>query len=59
LAVDVDVWEVEKQEAKEEKRKRGWEKPKWNNYHPEVLLPRPKKSADGEDSQNGSDSDDD
>lgn len=59
LAADVEGWEVEKQEAKEEKRKRGWEKPKWKDYHPEVLLPRPKKSADGEDSQNGSDSDDD
>ncbi|KAK7022995.1 hypothetical protein R3P38DRAFT_2779728 [Favolaschia claudopus] len=48
MAIDVAAWELEKQEAKQEKRKVGWEKPKWKDYGPEKLLARPTK-ADKED----------
>lgn len=32
MVADVEAWEAEKQAAKEEKRRRGWEKPKWKDY---------------------------
>ncbi|KAJ7348236.1 hypothetical protein DFH08DRAFT_865607, partial [Mycena albidolilacea] len=58
FAVDLGAWEAEKTAAKEKKRKRLWEKPKWKDYSPEVLLARPKKLADeDEDSENGSETD--
>jgi hypothetical protein len=57
MAADVEAWEAEKQAAKEEKRRRGWEKPKWKDYGPEVLLQRPKKSADDDESENGDETD--
>ncbi|KAJ7149853.1 hypothetical protein C8R43DRAFT_887818 [Mycena crocata] len=63
FALDKAAWEVEKAEAKTEKRRPGWVKPKWKDYNAEGLLPRPKKPAeeededdeDGEGSGNGSD----
>ncbi|KAJ6600637.1 hypothetical protein B0H10DRAFT_2230902 [Mycena sp. CBHHK59/15] len=60
FAADLAAWEVEKQEAKQEKRKADWEKPKWKDYSPEVLLVRPTKAdkdddEDDEESENGSD----
>jgi hypothetical protein len=39
FAADVTVWEAEKEAAKAERRKRDWDKPKWKDYEPEVLLP--------------------
>jgi hypothetical protein len=58
FAADLEAWEAEKTAAKEEKRKRLWEKPKWKDYNPEVLLARPKKLVDeDEDSENGSETD--
>ncbi|KAJ7311745.1 hypothetical protein DFH08DRAFT_717916 [Mycena albidolilacea] len=59
LAADLAAWEVEKQEAKQERHKAGWEKPKWKDYGPEVLLVRPTKAdkddEDDKESENGSD----
>ncbi|KAJ7334640.1 hypothetical protein DFH08DRAFT_706956 [Mycena albidolilacea] len=59
LVADLAVWEVEKQEAKQERCKAGWEKPKWKDYGLEVLLVRPTKAdkddEDDEESENGSD----
>ncbi|KAJ7939430.1 hypothetical protein B0H13DRAFT_1850724 [Mycena leptocephala] len=49
LEVDKAAWEVEKELAKTEKRRPAWQKPKWKDYEPEALFPRPKK-ADEEDS---------
>ncbi|KAJ7342373.1 hypothetical protein DFH08DRAFT_811466 [Mycena albidolilacea] len=54
FAADIGAWEAEKTAAKEEKRKRLWENPNWQDYNP-VLRARLKKSADeDEDSENGS-----
>ncbi|KAJ7167941.1 hypothetical protein C8R46DRAFT_1094557 [Mycena filopes] len=50
FAADVVAWEAERDEAKAEKQKKQWDKPKWKDYAPEVLLPRPKKPVDDESS---------
>ncbi|KAK7007224.1 centromere protein B [Favolaschia claudopus] len=44
-------WELEKEQAKLVGRRPGWLKPKWKDWDPEVLLPRPKKSKSGEDDE--------
>jgi hypothetical protein len=49
-------WETEKAAAKSEQRWPGWPKPKWRqDYKPEVMPERPKKSIeeDGDESDNG------
>lgn len=47
-------WEAEKDAAKLEQRRPGWSKPKWRqDYEPEVMPERPKKSV--EDDNNESD----
>ncbi|KAJ7814466.1 hypothetical protein B0H13DRAFT_1664783 [Mycena leptocephala] len=59
---DKAAWEIEKDDAKADKRRPGWAKPKWKDYKPELLLKRPKApvedkeedSDDGEGSANGS-----
>ncbi|KAJ7436663.1 hypothetical protein B0H11DRAFT_2206972 [Mycena galericulata] len=49
---DKAVWEVEKKaEAKAEKRRPGWLKPKWIDYGPEKQMARPKKPVDDEDEE--------
>ncbi|KAJ7024115.1 hypothetical protein C8F04DRAFT_1010993, partial [Mycena alexandri] len=45
FAADTAAWEAEKAAAKAAKRKRGWDKPKWKEYQPKNLLPRPKKTV--------------
>ncbi|KAJ7019762.1 hypothetical protein C8F04DRAFT_1146806 [Mycena alexandri] len=57
FSADVVAWEAERDEARAEKRKRAWDKPKWKDYTPELLLPRPKKPADDEDSDSSTDAD--
>ena len=58
-------WEAEKAAAKLEGRRQGWQKPKWKqDYKPELMPERPKKSIeddnDASESDNGlSDGDDD
>ncbi|KAJ3831256.1 hypothetical protein F5878DRAFT_647798, partial [Lentinula raphanica] len=49
------AWEEEKMKAKAEKRKPGWNKPKWReDFKPEKLKPRPKKVAEGDDDSESS-----
>lgn len=59
----LSAWEAERDNAKLEKRQARWEKPKWKEWSPEKLLPRPKKQVEDEnDSENdgdGKDNDDD
>ncbi|KAJ7880491.1 hypothetical protein B0H13DRAFT_1630359 [Mycena leptocephala] len=43
------VWELEKAEAKADKRRPAWPKLKWKDYEAELLLPRPKKAVEDED----------
>ncbi|KAJ7020699.1 hypothetical protein C8F04DRAFT_1274615 [Mycena alexandri] len=43
FAADTTAWEMERDEAKAEKRRAGWPKPKWKDYKPEKQLPRPRK----------------
>ncbi|KAJ7442313.1 hypothetical protein FB451DRAFT_1057607 [Mycena latifolia] len=59
FASDSTAWELEKAAAKLEKRRPGWEKPKWKDYGAEQMLPRPKMAADdkGSQSENGEDVD--
>jgi hypothetical protein len=46
---DKAAWELEKAEAKADKRRPAWPKPKWKDYEAELLLPRPKKAVEDED----------
>ncbi|KAJ7803856.1 hypothetical protein B0H14DRAFT_3486970 [Mycena olivaceomarginata] len=39
FAMDTAAWEVERDEAKHDKRKRGWEKPKGKDYGAEIMIP--------------------
>ncbi|KAJ3746480.1 hypothetical protein DFH05DRAFT_953283 [Lentinula detonsa] len=58
----VAAWEAERDQAKAEKRRTQWTKPKWREeYQPENLLPRPKKTtADADvDNDNEEESEDD
>jgi hypothetical protein len=50
-AAAIAAWEAEKAAAKATKRRPGWLKPKLAEYELEVLLPRPKKGADGEEEE--------
>ncbi|KAJ7450838.1 hypothetical protein FB451DRAFT_1285273 [Mycena latifolia] len=52
---DKAAWELEKAEAKADKRRPAWQKPKWKDYNPEPLLPRPKKLEEGGDEKDDSD----
>lgn len=44
----VATWEAERDLARSEKRRACREKPKWKDWSPEKLLPRPKKSVEEE-----------
>ncbi|KAJ7032141.1 hypothetical protein C8F04DRAFT_959330 [Mycena alexandri] len=59
FAADVVAWEAERDEAKTEKRKRRWDKPKWRDYQPELLLPRPKKPVDDDESESSTEEESD
>ncbi|KAJ7938806.1 hypothetical protein B0H13DRAFT_1851388 [Mycena leptocephala] len=48
---DKAAWELEKAEAKADKRRPAWLKPKWKDYEPELFLPRPKKVVEDEDEE--------
>ncbi|KAJ7936682.1 hypothetical protein B0H13DRAFT_2303380 [Mycena leptocephala] len=39
FAMDTAAWEVERDEAKQDKRKREWEKPKGKDYGAEIMIP--------------------
>lgn len=58
LVEAVARWEAEKELAKAQKRKPGWIKPKWRDFNPEKLKPRPKKDG-GDDDDDGEDDDGD
>jgi hypothetical protein len=52
-------WEAEKVAAKLEQRRPGWQKPKWKqDYEPEVMPERPKKSVEDNDDEPESDNGD-
>lgn len=53
----VTTWEAERDVARVEKRRACREKPKWKDWNPEKLLPRPKKHAE-EDNDNENEGDD-
>ncbi|KAJ7735176.1 hypothetical protein B0H16DRAFT_1731440 [Mycena metata] len=57
FTADVVAWEAERDEAKVEKRRKEWDKPKWKDYGSECLLPRPKKPADDDESDSSSNPD--
>ncbi|KAJ7729907.1 hypothetical protein B0H16DRAFT_1469782 [Mycena metata] len=57
FTADVVAWEAERDEAKAEKRRKEWDKPKWKDYGSERLLPRPKKPADDDESDSSSNPD--
>ncbi|KAJ7472573.1 hypothetical protein FB451DRAFT_1175315 [Mycena latifolia] len=41
--IDTAAWEVERAEAKAEKRRPAWTKPKWKDYQPEAMLRGPRR----------------
>jgi hypothetical protein len=55
----VKAWLTERAISKQEKRRPGWAKPKWKDYDPERLLPRPKRLVVEEDEEGEDDDEED